>query len=148
MHALHRLGSLPKCQPAKLAPSLYVCASMLLQPRVGNACDGDKYSRAATVLTTLSGFQAYKNGLHGLSATYLGVVRFTDVVMWDNGGGPRTLTDYTGGNTAGDVSGGFKLTGGNLEFGKVGASSLCTAGSGCPRGAGPRQMALLLPMMP
>ena len=66
----------------------------------------------------MSHLQAYKNGLQGLSASYVGTVRVTDVSMADNGGGPRTLTTYTG-NTAGNASSLLKLAGGNVEFGMV-----------------------------
>ncbi len=40
------------------------------------------------------------------------------MVAGDNGAGPRTLTNYTG-NTAGNISGVFKLAGGHIEFGQV-----------------------------
>ena len=85
-----------------------------MQPR-SIACNGN----AAYVQANLNGFQAYKNGLQGASATSIRVVRLTEVAMADNGGGPRTLTNYTG-NRAGNVSGVFKLAGGHVEFGQVG----------------------------
>ena len=103
--------TLPPC--ARCVPHMHL---MHLQPRLGTSCDG---SGSPFAPATLTGIQAYKNGLQGLSATYLGIVRFTDVTMWDNGGGPRTLTSYMG-DTGGNVSGVFKLSGGNVEFGKVG----------------------------
>ena len=54
--------------------------SRMPQPRTPLPCTWT----SKPVLTTISGIQAYKNGLQGLSATYLGVVRFTGAL---GGGG-------------------------------------------------------------
>ena len=80
----------------------------------------------------ISGLQAYKNGLQGLSATYVGLMQLSDIAMGDNGAGPRSLTVYnlttTNGlfsNNAGANSSGGSITkvaGGNVEVGQVGCN--------------------------
>ena len=51
---------------------MHLCLACTPQPRALPCTWTSK-----PVLTTISGIQAYKNGLQGLSATYIGVVRFT-----------------------------------------------------------------------
>ena len=76
----------------------------------------------------VAGLQAYKNGVQGLSVSASGLLQLTDVVMGDNGAGPRTLTIYNttsangawnNNSTTNSSGSNMKLAGGNVEFGQV-----------------------------
>jgi hypothetical protein len=89
------------------------------------------YMRGARGLSLLSApissLQAYKNGVQGLSMSAVGLLQLSDLVMGDNGAGPRSLTIYnlTGSSglhnngTANSSGSATKLVGGNVEFSQV-----------------------------
>jgi hypothetical protein len=88
------------------------------QPLSSNPCAGTFPTPPFAYATaTLSGLQAYKNGLQGFSASQAGTLQLTGAAMGDNGGGPRGLGPAADGITA------FKAAAGSIEFVRVSGSS-------------------------
>ena len=60
-----------------------------LAPLLQNPCEGFNSAFLPHVPAVFDGMTAYKNGVKGAIATQVGVVQFKNMVLGDNGAGPK-----------------------------------------------------------